>query len=129
MGLTGQQQIVSGGGGSGGTNLEIDFVATETIAAYQVVTSDGKVGNSATISQKNKIIGIAKTNVAIGFAGKAIGFGEIQNVAWAWTVGDKIFLNGILLSTSAPATGFSQQIGTAIASDTIDVKDQPSVLL
>ena len=104
-----------------------DYIATENISIFDVVTSDGKVGNSAIVSQRNKIIGLSKTATLIGFMGTAIGFGEITNGAWTWTIGDKIFLNGTTLSTVAPSSGFSILIGTAIGTDTIKIELQPSI--
>jgi hypothetical protein len=107
----------------------IPFVANDNISAFQVVTSNGKIANSSNVAHKNKIIGISLTDVLIGFSGTAIGFGIIQNSAWTWTIGDKIFLNGTSLSITAPATGFSLLIATAIAIDTLDIIMQPSILL
>ncbi len=119
----------NGTGGGGGSSVSIDYIATAIITSYDVVTSSGSVGDSAITSQRGKVIGIATANIAIGFPGQAVGFGEIQNVAWSWTIGDKIFLNGTSLSTVAPTTGFIQIIGVATASDTIDVKIGQSILL
>ncbi len=107
----------------------VDYTATALITIYDPVTSLGTVGDSTIIAQRNKIIGIATYSVGAGFIGQAVGFGKITNSAWAWTVGSKIFLNGTTLSTTAPSTGYIQIIGTATASDTIDVKISQSVML
>lgn len=112
-----------------GTSTSVSFNAQENILAFQAVTSDGKLGNSNLIQQKNKIIGIAQSNVNTGFVGNATGFGTIQNPSWNWTIGDKIFLNGTSLSSTAPSTGFSILLATATKTDTIDVIIQPSILL
>lgn len=100
----------------------ISYLAATSITAFKVVTSTGQIADSDAVLQRNKIIGISTTNVLSGFTGKAKGFGSIINPAWMWSIGDKIYLNGTSLSTTAPSTGYSQLIGTATASDTIDVK-------
>lgn len=111
------------------SDLLISYIATDNITAFDVVTSNGKKADSSITAYKNKIIGISTTTTNIGFAGTAVGFGEIQNPLWSWTIGDKIFLNGITLSTTDPGTGFIQLIGTAVKADTIDIKISQSILL
>jgi len=123
-------QVLGGSGGSSEADaVVVSFNATEDIAAFVAVTSTGKLADSGTIAYKNKVIGITKEAVLTGFVGKAVGFGQITNPGWAWTVGDKIFLNGTSLSTTAPSTGFIQIIGTATGATVIDVKIGQSVLL
>lgn len=112
----------------GGSSV-VPFVAQENISGFQAVTSDGKVGDSTVIGQRNKIIGLSSTVVSTGFEGNAIGSGPVQNPVWTWVVGSKIFLNGITLSTTPPSIGFIQIIGTATISDTVDIKLGQSVLL
>lgn len=117
------------GGSSTADHLEIEFVATEDVFAFVPVTSTGRIADSTLSIHRNKVIGICKADVLTGFVGIAVGFGQITNVLWSWTIGDRIYLNGNALSTTAVSTGFSVQIGTATASDTIDVNIQPSILL
>lgn len=107
----------------------IDFSATALINAFDPVTSLGTVADSSIVAQRNKVIGLAIATVGSGFVGQAVGFGKITNSLWSWTIGDKIFLNATSLSTTAPSTGFIQIIGTATASNTIDVKLAQSTLL
>lgn len=107
----------------------VEFIATEDILAYQVVTGDGKVANSSTSSHRGKIIGIAAIGVLNGFVGEAIVSGEITNAGWAWTIGSPLYLNGNVISATAPTTGFSQQIAVATKTDTIDIDLKPSILL
>lgn len=107
----------------------IDFSATTSIAAFDPVTSLGTIADSTIVAQRNKVIGINTYAVGSGFIGQAVGFGKITNNAWSWTIGDKIFLNGTSLSITAPTIGFIQIIGTATASNTIDVKLAQSTLL
>lgn len=106
-----------------------EFNASENVPAFSVVTSDGYIANSNNIVHKNKLIGINKEAVNLGFVGNATVTGEISNPAWSWVPGDKLYLNGVTISTIAPAVGFSVQIGTASKSDTIVVLLQPSILL
>ena len=124
----------SSSGGSGGssgsiTDLLIDFIATAAVPVFVLVTSTGVPADSTDVTHRNKVIGISTTAVSSGFAGKAVGFGQIKNPAWSWTIGDKLFLNGTTISTTAPSTGFSQMIGIANKSDTIDVDIHASILL
>lgn len=107
----------------------VEYIATDNISAYDVVTSDGQKADSSDITHRNKIIGIAKTGTLIGFSGFAQGTGEITNPAWTWVVGDRIYLNGTSLSTIAPLTGFIQQVGTAVASNKINIEVASSILL
>lgn len=112
-----------------GSAILTDYVATENITAFDVVTSDGRVGNSGDVTQQDTVIGIAIADCLIGAPGKVVAFGEITNPAWTWTVGDVIFLNGTSLSTTPPSVGYSQEIGTATATDTINVDLGPAILL
>lgn len=107
----------------------IDFSATAIISVFDPVTSFGTIADSTIIAQRNKVIGINTYAVGSGFIGQAVGFGKIVNNVWSWTIGDKIFLNGTTLSTTAPSTGFIQIIGTATASNCIDIKLAQSVML
>lgn len=125
--LTADRTWVTGGGSANCITLTIN--ATVNIAAFDVVTSMGLIGDSSIIAYKNKIVGIATAPILSGFNGSVVGFGKITNPLWAWTVGDRIFLNGTSLSTTAPSSGFIQIIGVAIASDTIDIKLAQSILL
>ena len=103
--------------------------ANENISAYSVVTADGYIANSATVNQRNRIVGINPTAISNGFAGDVVAGGKITNAAWSWTPGDKIFLNGTSLSTTAPSTGFVQMLGIANKSDTIEIQIKQAVLL
>lgn len=125
--LTGKPTIniatAQGGSGAGlSDRVTVDYVTSEIIAAFQVVTVDGRVADSNTVSDRDKILGIATTAKASGFPGQAVIEGQIQNTAWTFTSGDIIYLNGTALSTVAPTSGFLQKIATAITSDKIIVE-------
>lgn len=104
-------------------------VATEDIAAFVVVTSQGKNANSGTLSGIDRIIGISDAAIATGFSGTVTMIGVIENPIWSWSTGDPIFLNGSSLSTIAPSTGFTQRIGTAKNSTTVYVDLGEPVML
>jgi predicted RecA/RadA family phage recombinase len=104
-------------------------VAAESISAFQVITVTGARANSNTIAQIGKILGITQAAINAGFSGNVTVVGEIDNPSWAWTTGDLIYLNGNTLSTTAPSSGFSQQIGAAVTSTRINVELGPAVLL
>lgn len=89
---------------SGDMSVTVEFVAQVNISSFQVVTSDGFVGDSAVIGQRSKIVGIALNNVLTGFTGTAVIAGKITNSGWAWTIGDILYLNGTSISTVAPAS-------------------------
>jgi len=109
---------------------QLHVVAAEPIPAFSVVTSKGKIADSANPSQSlGKVIGIAPVAIGNGFSGLVTESGDVTNPAWTWTVGDLVFLNGTSLSTSAPATGFSQAIGTARAPTILVVDLWTPVLL
>lgn len=111
------------------SSVVVDCLAIENINSFKVATSLGTNGNSTLTSQKNKVIGIALADISSGFSGQVVAFGKVNNPLWSWVKGSKIFLNGTDLSITAPATGYIQIIGTAIATDVIDVRISQSVLL
>ncbi len=106
--------------------VEVSIVATENLSAFGPVTSQGKKADSANPSASfGRVIGLATTAITSGFSGQVIEAGEITNPAWAWTIGDPIFLSGTGLSSTPPVTGFVQQIGTAkgLATMVVDLSD------
>jgi len=110
--------------------VEVSIVATENIPAFGPVTSQGKKADSANPSASfGRVIGLATAAILSGFSGQVIEAGEITNPAWAWTIGDPIFLSGTGLSNAPPASGFVQQIGTAKGTTTIVVDLSDPVLL
>lgn len=113
-----------------GSGIEyVPFIATQNLVAFNPVTSNGQLADSSNLTHRNRVIGITPTLVNNGFSGQVKAFGAIINGGWSWTIGDKIYLNGTSLSTVAPSLGFIQIIGTAVGTDTIDVKISQSILL
>jgi predicted RecA/RadA family phage recombinase len=107
-----------------------EVLAQENINQFDMVTADGYIANSSVLSKKNKLVGMAMADIPTGFKGGVVSEGIIINELWAWAIGDKLFLNGTSISTTSPGAGnFSQMIGKAVASDTIEIKIDQAVLL
>lgn len=118
-------------GSSTGTTEDVmaEFIATESISIYDVVTADGKVASSNNLSHRAKVIGIAKSAVSIGFTGDAQIGGTIINPAWSFSAGQKLFLNGSTISSTPPSTGFIQCVGKALGTTKILIDiDEPITL-
>ena len=127
VGIAGPQGPQGPIGPSGGSS--IDILAAENIAAFQCLTADGHVANSANAGHFGAVVGIATAAISTGFVGQAQAGGELTNNAWSWAPNAKIFLNGTSLSTTPPSSGFSQQIAIARNANTIVVEIQPPILL
>ena len=120
----------SSGSSSGLTeDTMAEYVATEDITIYQVITSNGKVANSNTLNHRSKVIGISKTTTVTGFTGQVQIGGVIENPGWALTPYENVFLNGTAVSNTPPATGFTQRIGKALSATKIIIDiDEPITL-
>lgn len=111
-------------------STNVPFVATENIPAFTVVTATGKIADSSNVVQhRGRIIGVCIEAVVSTFSGSAVTVGKITNPLWSWSIGDIIYLNGTSLSIIPTSTGFSQRIGIAIQSDTIDIGLGEPILL
>lgn len=124
-----EQDPPSGSGTSSG-NLKtiVRVTATETIAKYDVVTTDGKVADSTNVLHKDKILGIAIEDIAIGVVGEVQISGELTEVTWAWTA-YSLFLNGTALSETVPTSGFLNYVALIKAPQIIVVNIEESILL
>lgn len=118
-----------GPAGPPGPSATVSITATESIPAFSAVTSTGKVANGGNTAFYGKVIGIALVAIANGFSGSVAEAGEVTNPAWTWSAGDLIFINGGVLSSVAPSTGWSQAVGTAKSPITIIVDLSPPILL
>lgn len=107
----------------------VEIVAAEPITAYSVVTVDGYLADSADLSAFNRVLGVSNEAMATGFPVSVVQKGIVENPAWAWTTGDRIFLNGGSLSTTPVSSGFSQLIGLAKDSQTIVVECEDPIWL
>jgi hypothetical protein len=127
--ITVQEVGTQGPKGDPGISTVVSVVAQENLVKYDVVTGDGKKADSGNLLHRNKLVGLATQNILSGFSGEVQCGGSLQNPAWTWTTGDRIYLNGTTLSTTAPDSGFLTQVGVAVGSDTINIEIQPSILL
>jgi hypothetical protein len=107
----------------------VEVVATEDLAAYVAVTATGALANSANLAHFGRVIGITSNAISSGFSGLLRDSGEVTNTGWSWTAGTKLFLNGTVLSSTPPTTGFSQLIAIARNSHTVFVQLEPPILL
>lgn len=105
------------------------IVMDESGPQFCVVTVDGKVADSSVVSHVGRVAGIALTAPAAGFPVDCIFHGDIENPAWAFNEGDSIFLNGTALSSTPPASGFSQAIGSAKSPTKVVVNIEEPILL
>jgi len=113
---------------TGGTNT-VAIQATELISAYDVVTIDGRVANSSDISMSGMLVGIALEDMAIDEIKQVQQHGFVVNPTWSWTVGNKLFLNGKVLSNEPPSTGFVQRIALVIEPSTILLSFNEPIIL
>lgn len=107
----------------------VKVVVIEDILKYDVVNGDGSKANSSIIGKRNRVIGLAISNIANGFSGDVQQDGEIMNIAWSWTKGLPVYLNGTGLSHTSPVSGFIQKIGIAINTNTIEISINQSILI
>jgi len=107
----------------------ISVPAVEEITAYTVVTATGVMADSADVTHRNIIAGIASESFIAGISGAVVTSGYIVNTGWSWTKGDVIYLNGTSLSVTPPTTGFRVVIGTALSATELCVKISESILL
>ena len=121
--------------GPPGTDVGILTPVTlgENVDATRVIAVVGGLGYLAdkdTVAHTNAVIGIS---VASGLAGNAINVqtgDELTELAWSWDTTKVIWLaNSGLFTQVYPTTGFVQQIGKPITSNTMHIDiDRPMVL-
>lgn len=122
--------------GAGGWTLDsparydtADILANVDIPAFSLVTENGQIADSTNLFHFGHVVGISTILVLTGFTNTVITQGEVSNPAWSWVNNDKLFLNGISLSTVPPVTGFNQFIALAKNNNTIFVRlQQPTRL-
>ena len=105
------------------------IAVTENIAIGDVINGDGSKANSSIVGKRDLIIGVAAANIASGSTGQIILIGDLVNPLWAWTSGSILYLNGTVLSTTPPTTGFIQKVAIAKSSTIITVQLNNSILL
>lgn len=105
-------------------NQKIHIEAIEEIPRYACVTSSGGLADSNDAASENNIIGVTEGRIASGEWGDATIAGILFNQDWSWVKGSPIYLNGIVLSQNPPGTGFVQQMGWALTSESILINVQ-----
>jgi hypothetical protein len=111
------------------TGSGTELLAAEALAAFRVVTVDGHLADSANLAHFGSVAGITKAAASAGFMALVAQSGELENPSWSWTPNTKLFLNGTALSATAPTSGFSQFVATAINATTILIAlARPSLL-
>lgn len=128
-GTRGAQGPPGPSGSSGASSDTIEIVSTEPVSAFAVVTSSGRNADSSSLASVGRVAGINLSAVGAGETMNVTNVGEVTNLGWAWTAGDVVFLNGTVLSTTVPGTGFIQRIGTARNSTTLIVELGEPILL
>lgn len=111
-------------------------VAGEAMSAHRVarISADGKAyyASSANVAHASGTIGITSTAAGLGDALTIAADGvEITEGTWSWTPGTRVYLNGTSgqLSASAPASGYSRQIGIALTATLVRVQLGEVVIL
>lgn len=128
--LTGKYEPKDVATPTGGTaQTKVEVVSTEAIAAFAMVTADGKNADSANTLHVGKVVGVALAAVAPATVTNVVVDGDVENPLWAWTDGAPIFLNGTSLSMTPPTTGFLIQVGVAKNATRIIFNLKASVLL
>jgi hypothetical protein len=106
-----------------------EYVATEDITAFDLVTVNGAKADSNNLTHRNKVLGMSTTTTLTGFTGNCVTYGEVINPAWTWVIGDILYLNGLVLSTTPPIIGFSQEIAKALTPTIILIDLNEAILI
>lgn len=111
----------------------VTLTANGALGGQRVVIGDGLGGasyaDSSNTAHRGKVIGIT-TAAAIDTAPVTIRVaGEMEELAWSWSIGEVYFNSSGVLTQTPPASGFVQVVGTAIAPTKIAVNVQVPILL
>lgn len=106
-----------------------EIVAAEDLPALCLVTAGGEVADSDNPFHFNHVLGILMTPASVDNVAVVVVEGEVTDLTWDWGPNLKLFLNGITLSTTPPATGFSQLVGLTRNSHTIFIRVQIPIRL
>ena len=82
--------------------LDIDFVASENISVYDIVTQNGYIADTTNEIYENIVIGISLGDTLVTETGSARFSGQIINLAWNWDITKPIWVNGTGISQSPP---------------------------
>lgn len=110
-------------------NDTAEINATMNIPGLSLVTANGQVADSSNTFHFNHVVGISMDAVLSGNIATLVVEGEVTNLSWGWTTNDKLFLNGTVLSTIPPTSGFSQMIAIARNNNVIFIRLQQPILI
>ena len=100
------------------------YITTEVISALRMVTlvseSDCKLGQSQTIFEDAKIVGVALNASAIGGNVTCLTYGILEDPSFTFPLNEPLFLkaNGVI-SNIEESTGFSTQVGHSLGTGAI----------
>lgn len=94
------------------------------IPQWCCVTASGELANSGTPAHENHVVGVTDGLIESGAWGDVTVSGLLYNLAWSWTPGAALYLNGTALSETPPGAGFTQQIGWALTGQSMIVDVQ-----
>lgn len=123
--------VIEGPRGPAGANV-IELTAATAIGGHRVVIAgdDGvEIASSDNPAHAGRVVGVTTGAAEQGATAFVQQTGELVELSWNWTL-SPIYLgtNGVLTQT-APAVGFSQQIGVATAPTKILINVGPAILL
>jgi len=121
-GLVGPQGPQGIAGPSGGATIEM--AAGENLSGHRAVVSSGGLAmyaDSAIAAHQNRVIGVTANSTTAGSVVNVVMSGQLNGL-FGLTPDMPIYLanNGALTQT-VPASGFIQQLGTAITADSMSV--------
>lgn len=93
---------------------KVHIQASTLIPRYGCVTSTGALANSNIAAHESHVIGVTDGRIEATAWGDVTVLGLLYDQTWAWTPGGIIYLNGTVLSQTAPVVGFVQQMGWAL---------------
>jgi len=127
-GLVGPQGPQGIPGPAGGAALAI--TAGEDLGGHRaVITSNGLAyyADNTNPTHSNRVIGITSGAVTVGGLASVITLGDITGLS-GLTPDDAIYLSAAgVLTQTVPASGFIQQLGTAIGTDRMAVNIQIAI--
>lgn len=110
---------IQGPEGSPGVNAEsLQLEANEPIGGHRAVVIQGSgvsYANNDELSDLGKVLGVSKNAATAGGLVEVVFAGVIEESSWNFNIGPVFVGQDGLLTQSSPNTGFSQQIGIALA--------------
>lgn len=98
---------------------KVKIEATTVIPRWGCVTDLGALANSNIPGHQGHIIGVTDGRMEPNHWGDVVVLGVVYDQFWTWTPGGLIYLNGTVLSQTAPGFGFVQEIAWALTGQSI----------